>query len=257
VPSPHPSRAALPSARSRRRFARAVLAWYRRHKRDLPWRRTSDPYRILVSEIMLQQTQVHRVIPKYREFLRRYPSVAALARASVDAVRETWYPLGYNIRPVRLHAIAREVVARWNGRIPGRRDALLGLAGVGPYTAGAVLSFAYGRRAPILDTNARRVLQRVFYGTRPQRDAHLWKVAAAVLPRRSAPDFNQALMDLGATVCVARTPRCGVCPARTLCRAYPSFAGPRPARPAAGRDGPSAAPSTAGLRRTSARDTTG
>lgn len=252
MPTP---RRPLPSPARRRRFARALLAWYRRQGRDLPWRRTTDPYRILVSEIMLQQTQVDRVIPKYHEFLRRYPSVAALARASVDAVCETWYPLGYNIRPVRLHAIAREVVARWHGRIPDRRDALLGLKGIGPYTAGAVLSFAYGRRAPILDTNVRRVLQRVFYGGRTQHDGHLWAVAAALLPRRAAPDFNQALMDLGATVCVARTPRCAACPVRALCRAYPHLARPS-GRPAAARVR-SAAPSTAARPRSDARGTTG
>jgi A/G-specific adenine glycosylase len=192
--------------------------------RNLPWRRTTDPYRILVSEVMLQQTQVDRVIPKYREFLRRYPSLRTLAAASVGSVRETWYPLGYNVRPVRLHAIANEVVANHNGRLPADRETLLKLKGIGPYTAGAVLSFAYGKRAPILDTNVRRVLQRVFYGTAAQTDRHLWKVSAAALPARSAPDFNQALMDLGATICVARTPKCGVCPVRTICRARPHFA---------------------------------
>lgn len=224
-----------------RLFIRRLLAWYRAHKRDLPWRRTTDPYRILVSEVMLQQTQVDRVIPKYREFLRRYPSVAALAAASVGEVRETWYPLGYNIRPVRLHAIARDVVARYHGRIPDDRQVLLSLKGIGPYTAGAVLSFAYGRRVPILDTNVRRVLQRVFYGPTRQRDGHLWKAAEALLPRRTAPDFNQALMDLGATICVARSPRCPVCPVRAVCRSYPALA--RLARAGA-------VPSTAASRRT-------
>jgi len=211
---------------------RRLLIWYRRHGRDLPWRRTADPYRILVSEIMLQQTQVDRVIPKYHQFLRSYPSIEALAAAPVDAVREAWYPLGYNIRPVRLCAIAREVVERHGGRIPDERNALLALKGVGPSTAGAVLSFAYGRRAPVLDTNIRRVLQRVFWGPAPQPERHLWRLAEALLPRRSAPDVNQALMDLGATVCVARQPRCPVCPVRAICRAHPHFA-PRPRRGAA------------------------
>jgi A/G-specific adenine glycosylase len=192
---------------------------------------------------MLQQTQVDRVIPKYHEFLHKYPSVEALAAASVDAVRETWYPLGYNIRPVRLHAIAREVAARYDGRIPDDHSALLGLKGIGRYTAGAVLSFAYGRRAPILDTNVRRVFQRVFYGDRAQHDGHLWKVAEALLPRRSTPDFNQALMDLGATICVARAPRCAACPVRVICRAYPHFA----------RQTPAAARSSRGANRRTAR----
>jgi len=214
----------LTEAGRRRMFVRRLLAWYRRHKRDLPWRRTTDPYHVLVSEIMLQQTQVDRVVPKYREFLRKYPSIQALAAASVGSVRETWYPLGYNIRPVRLHAIARAVVARFKGQIPDDRDTLLGLKGIGPYTAGAVLSFAYGRRAPILDTNVRRVVQRVFYGMRPRPDSFLWKAVEARLPRRRVYDFNQALMDFGATVCVARTPRCAVCPLPVVCRAYPHFA---------------------------------
>jgi A/G-specific adenine glycosylase len=228
------------SAARRRAFVRRLLAWYRRHKRDLPWRRTSDPYRVLVSEIMLQQTQVDRVVPKYQEFLARYPSIEALAAASVDSVRESWYPLGYNIRPVRLHAIAREVVARYGGRIPDDRETLLSLKGIGPYTAGAVLSFAHGKRAAILDTNARRVLQRVLFGVRSMRESTLWKVAAAVLPRRHY-DFNQALMDLGATICVARSPRCAACPLPAVCRAYPHLA----------RD----ASSTAAARRTARKDT--
>ncbi|MDR7522638.1 MAG: A/G-specific adenine glycosylase [Armatimonadota bacterium] len=227
---------------------RRLLAWYRRHKRDLPWRRTTDPYRILVSEIMLQQTQVARVVPKYREFLKQYPSIEALAAAPVDAVREAWYPLGYNIRPVRLHAIAREVVGRFNGQVPDAREALLSLKGIGPSTAGAVLSFAYGRRAPILDTNVRRVLQRVFCGVTPQRDRALWALAEVLLPGRRASDFNQALMDLGATICVARRPRCAACPVRSICRAFPSFL--RAAGQTAG-DGGAAPPSRAARRRTS------
>lgn len=226
----------LPAPAKRRAFVRRLFAWYRIHKRALPWRRTVDPYRVLVSEVMLQQTQVDRVIPKYREFLRRYPSIEALAKASVDTVRETWYPLGYNIRPVRLHAIARAVVEQFDGQIPDEREALLKLKGIGPYTAGAVLSFAYGRRAPILDTNVRRVLQRVFYGMVPQRDGHLWTVAEAVLPARATSDFNQALMDLGATICVARAPRCAACPLRAICRAYPHFARATPEKRRAGEN---------------------
>ena len=121
------------------------------------------PYRVLVSEIMLQQTQVERVIPKYREFLRAFPSLRALAAADVADVRRMWYPLGYNIRPVRLHAIARETMARYGGRLPDDGEALRALPGIGRYTAGALLSFAYGRDAAILDTNVRRVLGRVFF----------------------------------------------------------------------------------------------
>lgn len=205
----------------RRAFVHGLLQWYRRHRRDLPWRRTRDPYRILVSEIMLQQTQVARVIPKYLEFLRKYPSLRALARASIHSVRTTWYPLGYNVRPVRLHAIARTAVARYRGRLPTTREELLAFKGIGQYTAAAVSTFAYGSPAPILETNVRRVLRRVFYGGRRMPDRVLWRLSATLLPRRTAYDFNQALMDFGATVCTARAPQCTNCPLQRLCRAYP------------------------------------
>ncbi len=203
-------------------FVRRLLRWYRRSGRSLPWRRTTDPYRILVSEVMLQQTQVQRVIPKYREFLRRYPSIEDLAGAHVQDVREVWYPLGYNIRPVRLWQIANEVVRHNNGRLPAAREDLLALKGIGPYTAGAVLAFAYGRRVPVLETNVRRVLQRVFF-SRTMPDGALWRLAGRLLPRR-AYDFNQALMDFGATVCTARRPQCADCPMRDFCRSYPRLA---------------------------------
>jgi A/G-specific adenine glycosylase len=207
---------------ARRAFRRRLLAWYGRHGRDLPWRRTRNPYRVLVSEIMLQQTQVSRVLPKYREWLRRYPSLERLAAASAAEVREAWYPLGYNIRPLRLRAIARTVVRRHGGRLPATRDGLLALAGIGAYTAGAVLSFAFGQDAPILDTNVRRVLRRVWLGDgRAVRDRALWGLAERLLPRGRAYDFNQALMDLGATVCTARKPRCGACPLARMCASYP------------------------------------
>lgn len=206
-------------------FVRRLLQWYGRNRRALPWRRTRNPYRILVSEIMLQQTQVGRVISKYHEWMRTYPTLHDLAEASVRQVRESWYPLGYNARPVRLHAIARAAVKRYKGKLPATRDELLQLKGVGPYTAGAVMTFAYGVPTPILDTNVRRVLRRVFYGDRPVRDTALWTLSAALLPDRHGYEFNQALMDLGATVCTARAPQCTRCPMRSLCRAYPRLRG--------------------------------
>lgn len=212
--------AASPPAR--RAFRRRLLSWYARCGRDLPWRRTRDPYRVLVSEIMLQQTQVSRVIPKYREWLRRYPSLDALAAASAREVREAWYPLGYNIRPLRLRAIAGTVVRRHGGRLPRDRDGLLALKGIGAYTAGAVLSFAFGEHAAILDTNVRRVLRRVWVGgDQPVRDRALWDLAEQLLPQGRAYDFNQALMDLGATICTARRPRCNACPLAKICASYP------------------------------------
>jgi A/G-specific adenine glycosylase len=215
----------LPDATRRRWFRRRLLQWYRLNGRDLPWRRTRDPYRILVSEIMLQQTQVDRVLPKYAEWLDRYPSLQALADAPEDDVTRTWRPLGYNIRPRRLHAIARESVARYGGELPSDEETLRSFKGIGAYTAGAVLSFAFGRRAAILDTNVARVLFRVFVSRGEPRShamrRHLWDVSRTVLPHRHVFDFNQALMDLGATVCTARKPDCRVCPLRHGCGSYP------------------------------------
>ena len=209
-------------------FRRRLLRWYATHARDLPWRRTRAPYRVLVSEIMLQQTQVERVIPKYRQSLRRYPTLVALARADAGEVRRLWYPLGYNARPFRLHAIAREAVARYGGRLPDSPEALRALPGIGRYTAGALLSFAFGRDAAVLDTNVRRVLGRVFLGprraARVRGDKVYWDLAEALVPTGRAYDFNQALMDFGATWCTPRRPRCAPCPMRRFCASYPALA---------------------------------
>jgi A/G-specific adenine glycosylase len=198
-----------------------LLQWYRRNGRDLPWRQTRDPYHILVSEVMLQQTQVDRVIPKYHEWLGKYPTLEALADAPDEEVAATWRPLGYNIRPRRLQSIARESVAQYGGELPGDHETLLSFKGIGEYTAGAVLSFAFGQRAAILDTNVARVLYRVFVGRGdPKSHAmkrHLWEVSRAVLPRTNVFDFNQALMDFGATLCTARKPRCPECPMKKDC----------------------------------------
>jgi A/G-specific adenine glycosylase len=214
----------LPAPASRQRFRRALLAWYKVHGRDLPWRRTADPYHILVSEIMLQQTQVDRVVPKYHEWLDKYPSLHALANAPESDVSSTWRPLGYNIRPKRLHAIAREAVARYDGRLPSDPETLLSFKGIGAYTAGAIRSFAFGQRAAILDTNVARVLFRVFVGRGDARAhsarKHLWAVSEVLVPRKRVFDFNQALMDLGAMVCVARKPKCLVCPMTAICSTY-------------------------------------
>jgi A/G-specific adenine glycosylase len=215
----------VPDPRARRHFRRRLLTWYRRHGRDLPWRRTRDPYHILVSEVMLQQTQVDRVLPKYAEWLDKYPTLEALATAPEDDVAETWRPLGYNVRPRRLHAIARESVANYGGVLPSDEDTLRSFKGIGAYTAGAVLSFAFGQRAAILDTNVARVLFRVFIGHGHAKShscrRHLWKLSAMLLPVRHVFDFNQALMDFGATVCTARKPKCLICPMQPSCAAYP------------------------------------
>ncbi len=174
---------------------------------------------------MLQQTQVDRVLPKYHEWLEKYPTLGALAAADEAAVAETWRPLGYNIRPRRLQSIARESIARYGGALPSDEATLLSFKGIGAYTAGAVMSFAFGQRAAILDTNVARVLFRVFVGRGdPKAHAmrrHLWEVSRTVLPARHVFDFNQALMDFGATLCRARRPACEICPLKTHCAAYP------------------------------------
>jgi A/G-specific adenine glycosylase len=221
----------LPKPAARQRFRRRLLTWYRTNGRDLPWRRTSDPYHILVSEVMLQQTQVDRVLPKYHEWLNRYPSLSALAVADERDVTNTWRPLGYNIRPRRLHAIARESVARYGGELPSDEATLLSFKGIGAYTAGAIRSFAFGQRAAILDTNVARVLFRVFIG-RGDPKAHgmrkqLWALSAALVPHKHVFDFNQALMDFGATVCVARRPRCAACPMAGICCSFPRLSSGR------------------------------
>jgi A/G-specific adenine glycosylase len=202
-----------------------ILDWYRAGHRDLPWRRTRDPYAILVSEIMLQQTQVDRVIPKYGQFLSLYPTLQALAAAPRAEVIRSWSPLGYNLRAVRLHEIARQAVEQHGGRLPDTLDGLLSLRGIGPYTAGAVACFAFGVPAAAMDTNVRRVLGRIFAAEVPAAaagdDRVAWRLAGTALPPAppDAYDWNQALMDLGATVCVARTPRCLLCPVQTRCSA--------------------------------------
>jgi A/G-specific adenine glycosylase len=224
-PRSRPSTTSLPDSPLRRKFRRRLLDWYKRNGRDLPWRRTRNPYHILVSEVMLQQTQVDRVVPKYQEWLEKYPTLSALAAAAEVDVTTTWRPLGYNIRPRRLHAIARESVARFGGELPSDDETLRSFKGIGAYTAGAVRSFAFGERAAIVDTNVARVLFRVFVGSGNLKShatrRHLWSVSETVLPFRHVFDFNQALMDFGATICTARKPKCLLCPMRPDCAAYP------------------------------------
>jgi len=212
----------LPTPVLRRRFRTNLFAWYRKNGRDLPWRNTDDPYHILVSEIMLQQTQVDRVLPKYHDWLGKYPSLLVLAEAPPDDVAKTWRPLGYNIRPKRLQSIAQQAVENHDGRLPSDHDTLMSFKGIGEYTAGAIRSFAFGERAAILDTNVARVLFRIFVGKGdPKSHAmkkHLWAVSEAVLPNRNVFDFNQALMDFGAMHCSARKPKCGTCSMQRFCR---------------------------------------
>ncbi|HXF96825.1 MAG TPA: A/G-specific adenine glycosylase, partial [Gemmatimonadales bacterium] len=219
-------RSSTPRARKpkhARAFTRRLLAWFARAGRDLPWRRTRDPYRVLVSEVMLQQTQVSRVVEYYPRFLERFSSLEALARARPRAVREAWEGLGYYARAANLHALAREVTSRHDGKLPGDPERLAKLPGVGRYTAGAVASFAYEKPVPAVDTNVARVLGRVFFGRREARGGsrEIWALARALVPKdgKRAWRFNQALMELGALVCRARTPQCAECPVNGMCRA--------------------------------------
>jgi len=202
-----------------RAFQRRLIAWYKKYGRDLPWRRTRDPYAILVSEVMLQQTQVSRAVLYYERFLNRYPTVADLAGADEGAVRESWEGLGYYNRARNLQRASQEILTKHKGRFPRTHEDLTALPGIGDYTAGAVRSFAFQYDAAILDTNAARVLSR-FFALLPEQQTNrfLWNIARKVTPTGYAHIFNQAIMDLGATVCVARSPRCDECPVRIVCR---------------------------------------
>ena len=205
-------------------FSRSLRRWFARNGRDLPWRATRDPYRILVSELMLQQTQVSRVLGFYDSFLARFPTLGDVARARPGQVREAWHGLGYYARARNLHRLAREISPpNGSGTMPDEPDALRRLPGVGAYTAGALASFAYERRAALGDTNVARVLRRVFAPRLNPRSAKgqrvLWNLAGALLPRTGKATWthNQALMELGALVCTARTMNCGACPVRRYC----------------------------------------
>ena len=206
-----------------REFRRRLLRWFRRHGRDLPWRRTRDPYRVAVSEFMLQQTQVSRVEGFYQAFLVRFPTIHHLADAPPAAVREAWEGLGYYRRAHNLHRLAREVVATRDGVMPDDPVQLRQLPGVGRYTAGAIACFAFERREAAVDTNVARVIRRAFHPRAPRSargEARLWKTAEMLVPRRGrdAWSFNQAIMELGALVCTARVARCEVCPVREACK---------------------------------------
>ncbi|MFQ5860963.1 MAG: A/G-specific adenine glycosylase [Dehalococcoidia bacterium] len=200
-----------------------LLKWFQSQQRDLPWRHTHDPYAILVAEVMLQQTQVDRVIPKYREFFQRFPTLQALAEAPTAQVIRTWAPLGYNRRAVRLQRLARTVVSQYGGHLPQKPQELLHLEGIGPYTAAALACFAFGEDVAVLDTNARRVLGRLFFGVKGGTPQQLRVLADEVLPQGQSWAWSQALMDLGAILCTRQRPRCLLCPLRPRCRAYPEL----------------------------------
>lgn len=205
--------------------ARALLEWYARNGRhELPWRVRRDPYYTLVSEFMLQQTQVDRVIPKFEAFIAAFPDVAALAAASTADVLRAWQGLGYNSRAVRLKGVAERVQREFAGAIPYERDALLALKGIGKYTASAIRAFAYDCDDVAVDTNIRRIAQRIFFGIETASsppEAEIDRRAAELVEKGRAHDANGALMDLGATICTARAPKCMLCPLRAWCSAAP------------------------------------
>jgi len=206
-----------------RNLQHRLLQWFRKQGRDLPWRRTRNPFRIWISEIMLQQTQVDTVIPYYQRFLKAFPTVEVLAKADLSRVLKIWEGLGYYSRARHLHQAAKRIVGQFNGRIPDRLNDLLSLPGIGRYTAGAILSIAHNKEAPILDGNVKRVLSRLYAVVTPlgetKTEKLLWNVSESLIPKGHAGSFNEALMDLGATVCTPKKPSCSLCPLRNLCRA--------------------------------------
>jgi A/G-specific adenine glycosylase len=205
-------------------FIQSVLpGWFAENARDLPWRRTKDPYAIWVSEILLQQTRVQAVVPYYERFLERFPTVEKLAHARLDTLLKLWEGLGYYSRARNLHQAAKEIVTRFGGHLPSSRDELLTLPGIGRYTAGAIASIAFGRREPLVDGNVARVLCRIFRIKGSPKDIavqeRIWSIAGELLPKHDAGPFNQALMELGSEVCRPRLPRCDECPVNRACEA--------------------------------------
>jgi A/G-specific adenine glycosylase len=201
----------------------ALLEWFATNARDLPWRRTRDPYHILVSEVMLQQTQVDRVLPKYRAFLETFPTLEALAAAPLAEVIRAWSGLGYNRRAVNMQRTARAVLEQHGGQFPRDVATLLRLPGIGPYTAGAIACFAFEQDVAFMDTNIRRVVRRLFVGATAgevANDAALLATALAAIPAGQGWAWNQALMELGALICTATAPLCWRCPVQASCRDY-------------------------------------
>jgi len=204
-------------------FRSRLWRWYGRHRRDLPWRRTSDPYAIWISEVMLQQTTVAAVVPRFGRWMKEYPDIGALAAASPRRVLKSWQGLGYYARAGNLHRAARIISAEYGGRIPESRDVLLQLPGFGPYTSAAVLSLAYGKPFPVVDANVRRVVMRLAAIRGRAGAANDKSVATFLRPlfsEKRPGDFNQAMMELGALICRSQTPFCLLCPVRDFCRAY-------------------------------------
>ena len=223
-------RAALHKAVQPARFHRALLRWYDAYRRDLPWRGERDPYKIWISEIMLQQTRVAVVLDRYRRFLSRFPTVRALGGARVSSVLVEWSGLGYYRRARALHAAAGIVVREHGSKLPQSAEALRGLPGIGRYTAAAIASIAFGEAVPVVDGNVERVLQRFCGANSIRTNEDYWQRAGELLDRQRPGDFNQAMMELGATVCLPQAPLCPECPLAQLCPGRAQFAGARKLR---------------------------
>ena len=202
-------------------FQKQLLGWYKKSARDLPWRRTKDPYKIWISEIMLQQTQVQTVIPYYERWLKRFPDIRTLAKAPESEVMKHWAGLGYYRRARMIHEAAKQITEQKAGKFPKSAKELLEIPGIGRYTAGAVASIAFGEKTPVLDGNVIRILTRLTAlkndTGKPKTIEKLWGIAAALIPAKNPGDFNQAMMELGATVCTPRNPACLLCAVNSLC----------------------------------------
>jgi len=207
---------------SKEKIQTKLLRWFKKNGRDLPWRKTRDPYAIWISEIMLQQTQVETVIPYYNKFLKSFPTIHHLAKSDLSKVLKVWEGLGYYSRARNLHEASKIIANHSNGKIPDKLKDLLNLPGIGRYTAGAILSIAYNKKAPILDGNVKRVLSRLFVvsGNPKKTEEFLWPLSESLIPKGSPGAFNQALMDLGSMTCTPKNPNCLSCPLKNLCQGY-------------------------------------
>jgi A/G-specific adenine glycosylase len=207
---------------SKEKIQTKLLQWFKKNKRDLPWRKTRDPYAIWVSEIMLQQTQVATVIPYYQKFLKSFPTIRHLAKSDLSKVLKVWEGLGYYSRARNLHRASQIVLNQFHGKIPATLKDLLSLPGIGRSTAGSILSFAFNKEAPILDGNAKRVLSRLFAissnSVRSKTEGLLWQISESLIPKGLSNPFNQALMDLGSMICTVKDPQCPRCPLHHLCK---------------------------------------
>jgi A/G-specific adenine glycosylase len=207
-----------------KKFQPQILAWFQEHARELPWRKTYDPYHVWISEVMLQQTQMDRAVAYFNRWISRFPDIASITRSTEEEVLKHWEGLGYYARARNIIKTAGILLAEYRGKLPADHDLLLKLPGIGRYTAGAIMSIAFNEQYPLVDANIERIFARLFNLAEQVKDkkthAFIWQKAAELLPRGRPREFNQALMELGALVCLAKNPRCKVCPIKTQCQAY-------------------------------------